>query len=58
MNGSDFEIEVRVGEMMLARAADLDALLFAWGLLDRAVQVRCVKAKDARKDEIKLERAT
>jgi hypothetical protein len=53
MSGSDFEIEVRAGEMMLAQAADLDDLLFAWGLLDRAVQVRCVEAKDARKNAIR-----
>jgi hypothetical protein len=55
MTGSDFEMEVRVGEILLARAADLDDLLFAWGLLDRAVQVRCVKVKDARKMAIKQE---
>jgi hypothetical protein len=55
MTGSDFEMDVRAGEMMLARAADLDDLLFAWGLLDRAVQVRCVKVKDARKDKIRRE---
>jgi hypothetical protein len=53
MTGSDFEMDVRAGEMMLARAADLDALLFSWGLLDRAVQVRCVAAKDARKMAIR-----
>ena len=58
MTGSDFEMEVRVGEILLGNAADLDDLLFAWGLLDRAVQVRCVAVKDARKTAIKLERTT
>lgn len=53
MTGSDFEMDVRAGEMMLARAADLDDLIFAWGLLDRAVQVRCVAVKDARKMAIR-----
>jgi hypothetical protein len=55
MSGSDFEMEVRTGQILLGNAADLDALLFAWGLLDRAVQVRCVAAKDARKTAIKQE---
>jgi hypothetical protein len=58
MTGSDFEMEVRTGQILLGNAADLDDLLFAWGLLDRAVQVRCVKVKDARKTAIKQEAKT